>query len=107
MPALQRLIVGRGAHEGDFVTEFPAPLDFTADAIMDFNEIALRWFDYWLKGKDNGVADEPAVHVFLMGENRWLDLQQWPPAGITYTSLYFGQGSGQDSTIAQQRTIDL
>lgn len=22
----------------------------------------LRWFDYWLKGVDNGVMDEPAVH---------------------------------------------
>ncbi len=105
----QRLIVGPWTHDGDFVTEPPAPLDFTADAIMDFNQMALRWFDYWLKEKDNGVADEPAVRVFLMGENRWLELQQWPPAGITYTPLYFRQGTGktEHSLNSGQLTFEL
>ena len=26
-----------------------------------------RWYDYWLKGIDNGIMDEPAVTVFVEG----------------------------------------
>ena len=26
-----------------------------------------RWYDYWIKGIDNGVMDEPAVSVFVEG----------------------------------------
>ena len=32
-----------------------------------------------MKGEDNGFSDEPPVKVFLMGENRWLGLNDWPP----------------------------
>ena len=27
----------------------------------------IRWFDYWLKGKDTGVEKEPAVRYYVMG----------------------------------------
>ncbi|MFF2902123.1 hypothetical protein [Streptomyces sp. NPDC057966] len=26
-----------------------------------------RWYEYWLKGIDNGIMDEPAVSVFVEG----------------------------------------
>jgi len=41
-----------------------------------------RWFDYWLKGIDNGVLDEPPVHYAVMvdpGEWRWEATGDWPP----------------------------
>lgn len=90
----QRLLVGPWLHDGT-VAMSPKPLDFGNDAQVVFHQIALRWFDYWLKGKDNGVCEEPAVRLFLMGENRWLDLDQWPPSQITYTALYLRQGTGK------------
>lgn len=31
------------------------------------NEALLRWFDYWLKGVDNGGVDEPPIRLFIMG----------------------------------------
>ncbi|MER3405325.1 MAG: hypothetical protein C4289_09350, partial [Chloroflexota bacterium] len=54
----------------------------------------LRWYDYWLKGVQNRVMDGAALHIFLMGDNRWLDFDDWPPAGITYQPLYFRAGTG-------------
>jgi putative CocE/NonD family hydrolase len=33
----------------------------------------------------------PAVRAFLMGANRWLDLDSWPPTGITYRPIYLRQ----------------
>jgi hypothetical protein len=47
----------------------------------------IRWFDYWLKGVDNGVMDEPPVNFFMMAaaekgvfspDNRWLKAADWP-----------------------------
>ncbi|HEY8571293.1 CocE/NonD family hydrolase [Phenylobacterium sp.] len=49
----------------------------------------IRWFDYWLKGVDNGIMDEPPVSYFMMAsakkgafspKNRQLTSANWPPA---------------------------
>ena len=91
----QRLLVGPWTHGWCSVPAPPPPLDFGPEALPDFKEIALRWFDHWLKEPGDGSADEPAVRLFLMGENRWLAMDQWPPAGVTYTPLYFRHGTGK------------
>ena len=41
---------------------------------LDQGVEAHRWFDYWLKGIDNGIMDEPPINYYLMGtseENAW------------------------------------
>jgi predicted acyl esterase len=49
----------------------------------------IRWFDYWLKGIDNGIMAEPPVSYFMMSsaekgaispKNRMLTAANWPPA---------------------------
>jgi predicted acyl esterase len=49
----------------------------------------IRWFDYWLKGVDDGIMDEPPVRVYMMAsarkdalppKNRWMRFANWPPA---------------------------
>ena len=49
----------------------------------------IRWFDYWLKGVDNGIMDEPPVSYFMMAsaekgaaspKNRRLHAANWPVA---------------------------
>jgi uncharacterized protein len=47
-----------------------------------------RWYDYWIKGIDNGVMDEPAVSVFVEGTRRHATGSQWPPKDVAYKSLY-------------------
>lgn len=51
-------------------------------------EVQLRWFDYWLKDKANGIMEEPPVRIFVMGENVWRDEQAWPLARTRYTPYY-------------------
>ncbi|MEU6644005.1 CocE/NonD family hydrolase [Saccharomonospora sp. NPDC046836] len=47
----------------------------------DFLPIALRWWDRWLRGADNGVTDEPPVTVYLQGADPgWRSFESWPPA---------------------------
>ena len=47
-----------------------------------------RWYDYWIKGIDNGVMDEPAVDVFVEGSRENVGGAQWPPKDVEYKSLY-------------------
>jgi len=44
-------------------------LDFGEDAFVDRLAVELHWFDYWLKGIDNGAAQERPVKLFTMGRN--------------------------------------
>lgn len=37
-----------------------------------------RWYDYWLKGIDNGIMDEPAVQFSVEGTNQWRYEKEWP-----------------------------
>ncbi|MCE7986928.1 MAG: CocE/NonD family hydrolase [Caldilinea sp. CFX5] len=90
----QRLVIGPWIH-GKAAGRQAGDVDFGPDAEIDLDPFHLRWYDYWLKGMANGVMADPPVRIFLMGENRWLDLADWPPPGITYTPIYFRQGQGQ------------
>lgn len=55
----------------------------------DLTTLQLQWFDYWLKGIDNGITEEAPVKIFVMGDNKWRDEQEWPLARTQYTSYYF------------------
>ncbi|AGN18815.1 X-Pro dipeptidyl-peptidase domain-containing protein [Corynebacterium glutamicum MT] len=46
------------------------------------------WYDYWLKGIDNGIMDEPPVDIFVEGSREIITAEQWPPKDINYTPLY-------------------
>jgi len=74
----------------------------------------LRWFDYWLKGIDNGIMKEPPVHYFTMRGNNsvphggertvsedelraesgaaWQAAHQWPPPELETKLLFFATG---------------
>ena len=79
----QRLIVGPWGH----ISFFQTGAEHRRYGIWDFGEDAdfpvasheLRFFDLHLKDLDDGFSGEPPVHIFLMGENRWIDLDDWPP----------------------------
>jgi predicted acyl esterase len=42
---------------------------------------ALAWYDHWLKGRDTGILDGPAVRYHLPGADEWHTSETWPPAG--------------------------
>jgi putative CocE/NonD family hydrolase len=67
-------------------------LDFGPDANVDPNVIQLRWYDYFLKGIDNGLAAEPPVKLFVMGRNEWVYEREYPLARTQYKPLYFASG---------------
>lgn len=80
-PGRSRMLIGPWFHDGtasfDIATEY------------------LRWFDYWLKDIDNGIAAEPAVTYFTFGApagQQWRTSTVWPLATQRITRFYFDQG---------------
>jgi uncharacterized protein len=63
----QRLVMGPWTHGVTMDQEFSGDVAFGPDVIDHYNGLRLRWFDYWLKGLDTGVMNEPPVKIFVMG----------------------------------------
>ncbi len=55
---------------------------------VEEHDTMFRWYEYWLKGIDNGIMDEPAVSVFVEGSREVVTADQWPPKDVEYRSLY-------------------
>ena len=71
---------------------------------IGFLQEALRWWDYWLKGINTSVVDDPGQRVYLMDSippKRWIDERpgQWiaVAAPAPFRSLPFGDGTLGDA----------
>jgi predicted acyl esterase len=53
-----------------------------------FHDEILRWYDYWLKGIETGIKDEPRVKIWVMGANRWRYSEDWPLKETEWKKLY-------------------
>lgn len=54
----------------------------------DMHSEILKWYDYWLKGIDTGVMDEPPVRYYVTGENKWRYADNWPIPETKWTPFY-------------------
>jgi len=110
-----KLTVPRRALIGPWSHQFP-------DAALpgpriDWDREMRRWFDYWLKGIDTGIMDEPPVilfvrdyqkpaPMFIEDSGRFRAEQEWPLARQVETPLYLG-GNGMLSETPQQGSETL
>jgi putative CocE/NonD family hydrolase len=67
---------------------------------VDFRAECVRWWDHWLKGKENGVMDEPMLHAWMpraaadgQPEGRWVSEERWPPLRPVPDAYSLGEGS--------------
>ena len=66
---------------------------------MEWRHEAVRWFDYWLKGRNTGILDEPRFAVFIRRwhppgpvleevDGQWRWEEGWPIERIRERTLY-------------------
>jgi len=68
------------------------------DARWDYNDLIFSWFDYWLKGEENGLTDSlPRVRYYTMGADEWNTSTTWPPADSRLDTLYLQSAGGANS----------
>ena len=86
---------------------------------IDTRPLYLRWFDYWLKGIDNGVMKEPPVTLFvrrysppdvrmpLEEPGTWRNESHWPIGRSQPRSLYLTPGGLSDQPHKETTSDDL
>jgi putative CocE/NonD family hydrolase len=98
----QRIIMGPWTHSQAGIappgTTNAGDRDFGLVSLLDTRVIELAWFDHWLKGIDNGADREPAVKLFVMGDDAWRDEREWPLARTQWTPYYLHSG-GRANTL--------
>lgn len=71
---------------------------------IDYLNIAVRWWDHWLKGIDNGVDTDPIYCAYIMDSivptpsldyraGRWIAVDTWPSPQVTSKTFDFGDGT--------------
>jgi putative CocE/NonD family hydrolase len=80
-----RLLLGPWCHGGKI---YAAPGQPTREAAFALDHELLRWFDWILKEKDDGISRENQVHYFVTGEERWHSAAQWPPKSAAQSTLH-------------------
>lgn len=101
----QKVLIGPWIHSlGERGTQSrTGDLDFGAHALVDLRAEEVRWFDYWLRGIDTGIMQEPPVRVFVMGANRWRTADDWPIPGTRYLEHYLHSGGQAGSLFGDGR----
>lgn len=66
-----------------------SPFSGHTDVKFDVWGEILRYFDYHLKGVENGIEDEKLFHYFTIGEEQWKHSDVWPPAEVQNVNYYF------------------
>ena len=82
-----KMILGPYNH-GGFGKRKIGDIDFGPKAVFDIHDIIIRWFDYWLRGVNNGMDREPALRYFVMGSCEWKTAATWPPETSGERELY-------------------
>lgn len=97
----RKLIIGHGVH-----CDWSTSIQMTGfDVLIE----ELRFFDYWLKGIDNGIMDEDPIYYFTYNApegEEWQSAKAWPLPEEKRLDFYLGEGllssepseSGKDVT---------
>ena len=88
------IVIGAWGHGSSQKT---GDIDFGAAAHVNEHALQLRWYDYWMRGIDNGLATEPPVKLFLMGRNEWVFENEYPLARTDYRPLYFASNGNANT----------
>lgn len=95
----QKVVIGPWIHNlGDTGKEtITGDVDYGEAVKFDLMNEHVRWFDYWLKGIDTGIENEPPVKVFVMGANDWRTSSDWPIPETEFTPYYLHSDGNANS----------
>lgn len=82
--------------------------DGTPGPAIGFLQEAVRWWDQWLKGKETGIMDEPAVRAYVeepvaptgtrdYAPGRWVAEPSWPSPHIAGKTYWLNAGGRLDT----------
>lgn len=95
LPGPKKGLIGPWSHGYPYVA-IPGPQ-------IGFLQECLRWWDYWLKGVDNGIMDEPMLRAWIQDSlvpssyyderpGSWVAETQWPSPDLITNEYFLGDG---------------
>jgi putative CocE/NonD family hydrolase len=103
----QRLIVGPWTHARPTRdTRRIGDVDFGPSAGFDAESLLVAWYRHWM-GDAPATTDfaAPPVRLFVMGENRWRDEQEWPLARARAKPLHLVSDGLANSRFGRGRLV--
>lgn len=100
---------GHGALSGDLAYPGNDSLN------LGENSEEIPWFNYWLKGEDNGVVEKPPVRYYMMASarknklsdlNGWRTAEQWPPPNLP-TPFYLQADKRLTTSVPSKKSASL
>ncbi len=73
------------------------------DARFDYVGLVQKYFDAYLKGDANAMANEPKVRAYMMGANQWRTYDTWPPREAEYVPYFLDSDGGANSLFGNGR----
>jgi putative CocE/NonD family hydrolase len=71
--------------------------DLGEEGAVDLPVLYLRWFDFWLKGIENTILEEPLVELYAMNSKKWLKADTYPLPQTKLTKLYLSSSKGANT----------
>jgi putative CocE/NonD family hydrolase len=99
----RKIVMGAWSHS-------PRDPDIQRDEFVPAIVEEIRWFDYWLKGIDNGIMDEPPIRYHVMNDpkvNEWRTAEEWPLPEQKLTKYYFNAGPSGSVSSTNDGTLSL
>jgi uncharacterized protein len=97
------ILIGPWPHV--FSAAFPG-VSFGKDSLVSLRPEQIKWFDRWVKGKEDTPEPEHSVRIFVMGINRWRDEDEWPLARARNEKFYVAANGQLGSKQAKESAPD-
>jgi predicted acyl esterase/ankyrin repeat protein len=98
-----KIIIGPWVHSR-LISEI-GTIDFGPAAALDDIAVQIRWFDYWIKGIQNGVDKDAPVRMFVMGDNKWRNEQSWPLQRAKERSLFIASRGNANTPMGDGKLV--
>lgn len=98
-PNSKRLTIGpwdHGPHED--VSPFTEDMTVKFDLLSEM----LRFFDFYVKGIDNGIDEEDPINYYTFGQEKWKTAKVWPIPEAVNDTLYL---SGEEQIVSSKKAI--
>ena len=111
LPNPKKIVILPWSHSHDYAAGWKDTVSPLAGFVPKFDYAAeqVRWYDYWLKGIDNGIMAEPPIHYFTIGAaegDAWNDARQWPLPEEKPTLYYLQAGPSGSIRSANDGLLD-
>ena len=107
----QFVVIGPGRHCSFYFTSKDIIVGERKMENARFNTQGLirKWFDFWLKGEDNGILDKtPKFQYYTIGLNKWQSSETWPPQNTEMKTFYLDSQGKANSVFGDgELTLNL